>query len=63
MNARIEPQFDEAKLLDSMEGDTADEASVEQVWIAQAHQRMKSLAQGSLHMVPWEQDKARISEV
>ena len=74
MNARIYPLFDETRLLapeersqlalallDNMESDTADETSVEQAWIAQAHHRLESLAQGSLRMVPWKQAKARIA--
>jgi len=74
MNARIDQLFDEARLLapeersqlalallDSMEGEAPDEASVEQAWIAEAHRRLESLAHGSLRMVPWGQAKARIA--
>ena len=74
MNARIGQLFDEARLLapeersqlalallDSVEGETPNEASVEQAWMAEAHRRLESLAQGRLHMVPWAQAKARIA--
>ena len=74
MNARMDQLFDEARLLapeersqlalallDSVEGETHNEASVEQAWMVEAHHRLDSLAQGSLCMVPWEQAKARIA--
>ena len=74
MNARIDQLFDEARLLapeersqlalallDSVEGETANEANVEQAWMAEAHHRLESLAQGGLRMVPWEQARARIA--
>ena len=74
MNARIDQLFDEARLLapeersqlalallDSVEGETTNEANVEQAWMAEAHHRLESLAQGGLRMVPWEQARARIS--
>jgi putative addiction module component (TIGR02574 family) len=74
MNARVDQLFDEARmlgpqersllalaLLDSVEGESVDEAAVEQAWIAEAHKRLDSLASGATQAVPWAEAKARIA--
>ena len=76
MNARVDQLFDEARtlgleersqlalaLLDSVEGDSVDEAEVEQAWIVEAHKRLEALASGAMQAVSWDEAKARIASL
>jgi Putative addiction module component len=74
MNARIDQLFDEARslacedrsmlalaLLDSLQGDQADEAAVEKAWITEARSRAQLLRDGLRKTAPWLEARARIS--
>jgi hypothetical protein len=74
MNARIDQLFDEARLLasedrsllalallDSLQGEQADEAAVERAWISEARCRAQLLRDGLGKTVPWVEARARIS--
>jgi putative addiction module component (TIGR02574 family) len=76
MNARVDQLFDEARslgleersqlalaLLDSVEGDSVDEAGVEQAWIVEAHKRLEALSSGAMQAVSWDEAKARIASL
>ncbi|MDE2594742.1 MAG: addiction module protein [Burkholderiales bacterium] len=74
MNARVDQLFDEARflgpeersqlalaLLDSIEGDSSDDAAAERAWMAEAHRRLALLASGASKPSTWQEAKARIS--
>lgn len=48
-------------LLDSVEGESVDEAAVEQAWIVEAHHRLDMIANGTLKTIPWAAARARLA--
>lgn len=74
MNARVDQLFDEARLmatqersmlalalLDSLEGEPADESTVGNAWLLEAQRRAQMLRDGLSKSNPWLEAKARIS--
>jgi hypothetical protein len=74
MNARVDQLFDDARLmamhersllalalLDSLEGEPADESLVGNAWLLEAQRRAQMLRDGLGKSKPWDEAKSRIA--